>query len=115
MYRDECISVGIQDIAGADDFRFRVRLAELLHIDVVVFEDLFFVFRGGIVFIAFFLSIRDRTMHIADGLNEGDYLLCRWRIQPVKLVPPLTLMTIFRSDLQVISSWKRTDFERVSP
>jgi hypothetical protein len=66
-------------------------------------------------FLAFFLAVRNRTMIVADGLDDGDYLLCRWRIQPVKLVPPLTLMTIFRSDLQVISSWKRTDFMRISP
>jgi hypothetical protein len=66
-------------------------------------------------FLDFFLAVKNRTMRIATGLIDGDYLLCRWSIQPVKLVPPLTLMTIFKSDLQVISSWKQTDFERVSP
>lgn len=66
------------------------------------------------VFLAFFLSIRNHTMDLQGSLVDGDYLLCRWRLQPIKLVPPLTLMTLIKPDLQIISSWKRTAFAWVT-
>lgn len=66
------------------------------------------------MFLAFFLSVRDHTMSIPDDLQNGDYLLGRWRLQPIKLVPPLTLMTLIKPDLQIISSWRQTHFTRVA-
>ncbi len=64
-------------------------------------------------FLEFFLSVRNHVMRLSNNLNDGEYLLCRWRIQPIKLVPPLTLMTLIKPDLQIISSWQRTPITRV--
>ena len=65
-------------------------------------------------FLAFFLSVENQTIRLTNGLNESDYLLCRWRLQPIMLVPPLTLMTLIKTDLQIISSWRRTAITRVT-
>jgi hypothetical protein len=56
-------------------------------------------------FIAFFLSLTDHRIRPGQEIPPEGYLLCRSRIQPIKLVPPLTLMTLLRSDLQTISDW----------
>jgi hypothetical protein len=64
-------------------------------------------------FLAFFLSVENQTIRLADPLHDDDYLLCRWRLQPIKLVPPLTLMTLIKTDLQIISSWQQTTITRV--
>lgn len=57
-------------------------------------------------FFAFFLSLMNHRINIGEEITPESYLLCRSRIQPIKLVPPLTLMTLIRSDLQTISDWK---------
>lgn len=66
------------------------------------------VFENANSFLDFFLSVNNRVITIEETLTDDDYLVCRWRIQPVKLVPPLTLMTLVKSDLQTISNWERT-------
>lgn len=71
------------------------------------------VFGNTDSFLAFFLSVKNHTMRLTENLNDGDYLLCRWRLQPIKLVPPLTLMTLIKTDLQIISSWERTPITKV--
>ncbi len=58
-------------------------------------------------FLAFFLSLADYRINIGQEFPSEGYLLCRSRIQPIKLVPPLTLMTLIRTDLQTISAWTR--------
>ena len=72
------------------------------------------VFKDANSFLEFFLSVENRVMTIEESLTDEDYLLCRWRIQPVKLVPPLTLMTLVKSDLQTISSWQRTEMKKAT-
>jgi hypothetical protein len=81
---------------------------------VLVDQSTELVFNDAPSFLDFFLSIDNRRMFIPEGLHEEDYLLCRWRIQPIKLVPPLTLMTFIKSDLQTISPWRRTVMEKVA-
>lgn len=70
------------------------------------------VFKDANSFLEFFLSVENRVMTIEEILTDQDYLFCRWRIQPVKLVPPLTLMTLIKSDLQTISSWQQTEMKK---
>jgi hypothetical protein len=81
---------------------------------VLVNETAEFTFADAASFLEFFLSVENRGMVIPESLHDDDYLLCRSIIQPIKLVPPLTLMTLIKSDLQTISSWQLTDFEKVT-
>ena len=81
---------------------------------VLVDETAEFVFADAAEFLDFFLSVNNRRMYIPHSLHDDDYLLCRWIIQPIKLVPPLTLMTLIKSDLQTISPWQLTDFEKAA-
>ncbi len=71
------------------------------------------IFNDPQSFLDFFLSIKNRAIPVSPPLAEDAYLLCRWSIQPIKLVPPLTLMTLIKPDLQTISSWERTAIEEV--
>ena len=71
-------------------------------------------FSDAASFLQFFFSV-EYTMQLSNSLRDEDYLLCRSRIQPIKLVPPLTLMTLIKSDLQTISSWQQTIIAKVSP
>ena len=80
---------------------------------VLVDESVERVFTNAGAFLDFFLSVDNYRMGLPGGFEDEDYLLCRWRIQPIKLVPPLTLMTLIKSDLQTISSWQQTEVERV--
>jgi len=80
---------------------------------VLVDESVERVFADAGSFLRFFLSVDSHRVSLPETLSDDDYLLCRWSIQPVKLVPPLTLMTLIKSDLQTISSWQRTPIERV--
>ena len=82
---------------------------------VVLIDDVLEkVFADAETFLTFFLSVENHTMRLSSGLNDGDYLICRWRLQPIKLVPPLTLMTLIKRDLQILSSWQRTTITQVT-
>jgi len=81
---------------------------------VTVDETTEHIFSDAISFLNFFLSVNSHRMAVSESLLDDDYLMCRWRIQPIKLVPPLTLMTLVKSDLQTNSSWKQTVFEQVN-
>ncbi|MBT3275085.1 MAG: hypothetical protein HN368_18165 [Spirochaetales bacterium] len=60
-------------------------------------------------------SLTEYQLIIDYDLEDDDYVVCRSRIQPIMLIPPLTLMTIFRSDLRETSSWSQVQFRTASP
>jgi hypothetical protein len=65
--------------------------------------------------VRFFLTLSDRRI-VLDEIGEGEiYLLCRSQIEPIKLVPPLTLMTFFIPELRITTPWKNTPYRRFEP
>jgi hypothetical protein len=66
-------------------------------------------------FIRFFLNLDAYRMTIDASDTEQLYLLCRSRIQSIKLVPPLTLMSFLIPRFRETTAWERIPFRIVDP
>lgn len=69
-------------------------------------------FESSQPFLRFFLSLSEYSMPVPSEMAENDYLVCRSRIQPIKLVPPLTLLTLIKPELLIVSPWSQITFEK---
>ena len=56
-------------------------------------------------FTDFFLTLNREDVDVQTDTLEGIYILCRYRIQPIKLVAPLTLLTLVWPKFVSTSEW----------
>ncbi len=60
----------------------------------------------------FLLVLEEYRMMVPKYGNGEIYLMCRAQIEPVRLVPPLTLMNFLVPRFRTKTPWRRTDFRR---
>lgn len=77
---------------------------------IVIAEDTQEVtFSDAHMFTEFFFRLTD-YLEVDAPPQEDWYMLCRCRIEPVKLVPPLTLLPLFTRNHRLHTPWERVDF-----
>ncbi len=63
-------------------------------------------FQSADVFVAQFFSLsRYRLTNAASGLTDDHYILVQVALEPVKLVPPVNLVSLFSQQTMVSSQW----------
>ena len=112
---------GIRKLFG-DSLLFQKKITHVARWDplddnyIIRVDDLQeFVYDDPSTFLESLLSLHAHTVNIGQSIQKNDYVMCRSRIQPIKLIPPLSLMTIFRTDLSETSSWTRVVYRRNTP
>ena len=63
--------------------------------------------------ISFLVTLEDHVLPFPEPLQADYYVLCRSRIEPIKLVPPLTLLSFLRPSFRISSRWERVALTRV--
>ncbi len=71
------------------------------------------VFEDTDSLIEFLLAVREQRVSVSSEFIEDLYILCRPWIQPIKLVPPLTLMILIRPEFRQILPWQEVPFRIV--
>ncbi len=73
------------------------------------------VFENTSAFLEFFFSLENYRMLLppveAENDTESLYVLCRAKLEPIKLVPPLTLMPVIIPGFRTVSSWERVSYQ----
>ena len=62
---------------------------------------------------SFLLSLNKHRITLQDDPEGEIYLLCRAQIEPIRLVPPLTLMTFLLPKFRTTTPWGETEFTRI--
>ena len=61
----------------------------------------------------FLLNVRLQRIPVGARQKDRLYVLCRTQIQPIKLVPPLTLMILIKPEYRQILPWRPVPFRIV--
>ena len=62
--------------------------------------------------IAFLLILDNHMIPLPRDLDDAIYLMCRAQVEPILLVPPLTLLAVVIPKFRMTTPWMRTAFER---
>lgn len=58
----------------------------------------------------FLLALNNHHIHVPEEDGEDLYLVCRAQIEPIHLVPPLTLMTFLMPRFRTTTPWVETGY-----
>ena len=61
----------------------------------------------------FLLSLRGYRIEIPEQYEKEMYLMCRAQIEPIRLVPPLTLMTFLVPKFRTRTPWTHVEYTRI--
>ncbi|MAG14133.1 MAG: hypothetical protein CMN78_06010 [Spirochaetales bacterium] len=76
-------------------------------------DDAEIVFGNAGGFMEHLFTLKNQRIAIPSESSDDLYVLCRPQIQPIKLVPPLTLMILLRPEYRQILPWRRVPFSIV--
>jgi len=63
--------------------------------------------------IDFLVVLNDHHISLPAAVDGEIYLLCRVQVEPIRLVPPLTLLTFVIPGFRITTPWLRTDYRRL--
>lgn len=80
---------------------------------VVVDGELERSFANNDELIDFLVVLKDHQISLPAASAGDIYLLCRVQVEPIRLVPPLTLLTFVVPGFRTTTPWLRTDYRRL--
>ena len=79
---------------------------------VVVDEEFERSFTDADDLISFLLILDSHIISLPKESSDAIYLMCRAQIEPIRLVPPLTLLAVVVPKFRMSTPWRRTEFVR---
>ena len=79
---------------------------------VVVDEEFERSFFDADDLLAFLLILDNHIIRLPNDSSDAIYLMCRAQVEPILLVPPLTLLAVVIPKFRMTTPWMRTEFER---
>ena len=70
------------------------------------------IFEHETAFTDFFFGLESYSLTLTDPAPEEIYVLCRAQVEPIKLVPPLTLLTLILPGYRYTTQWIPVTFRK---